>query len=54
MICPHCQKDIPDAELAKHLGKKGGTKSKRVITPEQRAMMQEAQRKAALKRKLQP
>ena len=41
MICPHCKKDIPDKTVAKHLASKGGAKSKRTITPEQQAKMQE-------------
>jgi hypothetical protein len=45
MICPHCQQDIPDSAVAKHLAAKGGRKSRRKITPEQQAKMQ-AVRKA--------
>jgi Spy/CpxP family protein refolding chaperone len=45
MICPHCEKDIPDTTVAKHLASKGGKASKRVITPEQQAKMQDACRK---------
>jgi len=44
MICPHCRKDIPDATVAKHLASKGGGKSKRAITPEQQAIMQQARK----------
>jgi len=44
MICPHCQQDIPDAAVAKHLAAKGGQKSKRTITLEQQAKMQAAKR----------
>jgi len=40
MICPHCNKDIPDKDLAKHLASKGGKKSRRGITKEQQARMQ--------------
>ncbi|WP_340152150.1 hypothetical protein [uncultured Sneathiella sp.] len=42
MICPHCQKDISDKTVAKHLAAKGGVKGKRKITPEQQAKMQAA------------
>lgn len=35
MKCPHCNKDIEDALLARHLASKGGKKSKRTLTPEQ-------------------
>lgn len=24
MICPHCQKEVPDEVIAAHLGSKGG------------------------------
>lgn len=44
MICPHCQKDIPDATVAKHLAAKGGRKSRRTITPEQQKKLQAAKR----------
>jgi hypothetical protein len=44
MICPHCQKDIPDATVAKHLASKGGKVSKRTITPSQQKQMQAAKR----------
>jgi len=44
MICPHCKKDIPDEQVAKHIAAKGGSKSKRTITPEQQAKMQHARR----------
>ena len=40
MICPRCNKDIPDKDIAKHLASKGGKKSRRVITKEQQARMQ--------------
>lgn len=42
MICPHCKKEIPDEQIAKHFASKGGSKSKRRITPEQQQKMQEA------------
>ena len=38
--CPNCQHEIPDAEVAAHLGASGGRKSKRTLTAEQaRAMV---------------
>jgi thiamine biosynthesis protein ThiC len=46
MICPHCKKDIPDLTIAKHLAAKGGSKSKRTITPEQQKKMQESRKNA--------
>ena len=46
MICPHCKKDIDDSAVAKHLAAKGGRKSRRTITPEQQAKMQEWRKKA--------
>ena len=42
MICPHCQKEIEDALLARYLASKGGKKGTRTLTPEQQAMMLEA------------
>ena len=44
MNCPHCGKPIDPRLLAKHLGKAGGAKSKRKITPAQQAKMQRARR----------
>jgi hypothetical protein len=44
MICPHCQQDIPDSAVAKHLAAKGGRKSRGTITPEQQAKMQAARK----------
>jgi hypothetical protein len=44
MICPHCQQDIPDSAVAKHLAAKGGRKSRRKITPEQQAKLQAARK----------
>jgi len=44
MICPHCNRDISDKEIAKHLAAKGGRKSKRVITEEQQVKMQAARK----------
>jgi adenine-specific DNA methylase len=35
MKCPHCGKEISDKEIARHLAKKGGKKSRRVLTKEQ-------------------
>ena len=42
MICPHCNIDIDNKTIAKHLASSGGKKSKRKITPEQQATMQAA------------
>lgn len=44
MICPHCKKNIPDEAIAKHLAAKGGKASKRKITPEQQAKLQQARK----------
>ena len=44
MRCPHCDKDIPDKDLAKHLAAKGGRKSRGTITPEQQRKMQAAKK----------
>jgi hypothetical protein len=35
MKCPRCGKKISDKAIAKHLASKGGSKSRRVLTPEQ-------------------
>ena len=51
MICPHCKKNIPESVVAAHLGAKGGSKSKRTITPKQQRAMQAA-KKAKRKEKL--
>ena len=48
MICPHCHKDISDKEVARHIARKGGGKSKRTITPDQQRMMQSAKRSKAI------
>ena len=40
MICPECGHDIPDAELARHLARKGGATSKRNLSPEEARAMQ--------------
>ena len=32
MNCPHCDREIPDEEIARHLAAKGGRRSKRVLT----------------------
>lgn len=40
MKCPHCSCHIDDKKIAKHLAAKGGSKSKRKITPEQQIKMQ--------------
>ena len=42
MKCPHCRKELPDADIARHLAAKGGRKSRRVITPDQQRAMQAA------------
>ncbi len=42
MKCPHCKKDIPDADVARHLAAKGGRKSRNTITPEAQKKMQAA------------
>jgi hypothetical protein len=39
--CPHCGNGISPAAI---LGKEGGKKSRRKITPEQQAMMQAAKK----------
>lgn len=44
MKCPHCEQEIDDALLAKHLAAKGGRSGKREITPEQQRKMQEARK----------
>ena len=44
MTCPHCHRSIPDSTLARHLAAKGGRKSRRTITPDQRAAMEEGKR----------
>jgi hypothetical protein len=51
MKCPHCKKAIPEKEVAKHFASKGGRKSKRTITPEQQAKMQEARAHKSKKKK---
>ena len=45
MNCPHCNKDIDDKAIAAHMGRKGGDKSKRKISPEAQAKMQRARAK---------
>lgn len=42
MRCPHCKTEI---NIAAILGKEGGKKSRRAITPEQQAKMQEGRKK---------
>ena len=39
MKCPRCGKKISDKAIAKHLARKGGSKSRRVLTPEQARKM---------------
>ncbi len=51
MKCPHCDKNIPDKVISKHLASKGGTKSKRTITPVEQKKLQAARKKALLARK---
>lgn len=50
MKCPHCGEKISDKVIAKHLASKGGSKSRRVLTPEQARKMVEA-REAKRKQK---
>jgi len=45
MKCPHCNGEISDTEAARYIASKGGSKSKRRITPEQQAKMQAARRR---------
>lgn len=48
MKCPKCGSDISDKAIAKHLASKGGSKSRRTLSPKQaRAMVaaREAKRK---------
>lgn len=40
MDCPHCKKTIDDKMIAKYLAAKGGSKGKRLISPEAQAKMQ--------------
>ena len=42
MKCPKCGTKISDKVIAKHLASKGGSKSRRVLTPEQARKMVEA------------
>ena len=42
MRCPKCGTKISDKAIAKHLASKGGSKSRRVLTPEQARKMVEA------------
>lgn len=44
MKCPHCGFEIKNTEAAKAMGREGGKKSRRDITPEQQAKMQEAKK----------
>lgn len=39
MNCPHCGKEIDDKMIAKHLARKGGSKSKRILTTKQAISM---------------
>jgi hypothetical protein len=45
MKCPHCGKEISQHDVAKAIGKEGGKKSKRTLTPEQAKAMVEAREK---------
>lgn len=45
MKCPHCGKEISQRDVAKVIGKEGGKKSKRTLTPEQAKAMVEAREK---------
>jgi len=45
MNCPHCKKEIPESLLNKWWASLGGKVSKRRITPEQQAQMQEARKR---------
>lgn len=42
MKCPHCGRKIDAPTVARDLGRRGGEKSKRTITPEQQIRMQQA------------
>ena len=50
MKCPHCQKEIEDTLIAAHLASKGGSRSKRKITPEQQTAMQQARQNRSYKK----
>jgi|SaaInlLV_10m_DNA_2_1039722.scaffolds.fasta_scaffold00136_25 hypothetical protein len=50
MICPNCLKNISDKVVGRYWGAKGGSKSKRVITPEQQVKMQEGRNDAKQRR----
>lgn len=46
MKCPHCGGTITKKLIAQDLGRRGGKKSKRILTPEQaRAMVKARERK---------
>ena len=45
MKCPNCNHNIPNKVIAKHLGSKGGEKSKRDIPEEAQRKMQEGRKK---------
>lgn len=42
MKCPKCGTKISDKAIAKHLASKGGSKSRRILTPKQARKMVEA------------
>jgi hypothetical protein len=37
MICPHCNQEIDDKEIARHLASKGGRKGGRSTSPAKQA-----------------
>ena len=45
MLCPNCNHEIPESLLKKWWASLGGKVSKRKITPEQQAQMQEARKR---------
>jgi len=51
MTCPHCHKEIPADAYARSFASKGGSKSKRTISPEAQAKLQEAGKRARERRK---
>ena len=44
MKCPHCKKNIDDKLIGKHLASKGGSKSKRSISPIAQKKLQDARK----------
>lgn len=45
MKCPHCGVEIPDSEIAKHMGSKGGKKATHTLSDEHQAKMQAGREK---------